>query len=122
MDLVVGPVESDGVLYGIYLLFTLGCSYYVIYKCQKQNCYKSNKPNSQWQKNKPAICGLLVVICLFWYQDRYRHQYSSEAIAKNTLNNLFSAWEEGNKKQVIKTFDDYDGLVKPWDTQDYDPE
>lgn len=113
---LVAPVYTHdlSVLYGIYLLFTLGCTYYVIYKWQKENGAKSDKQSSQWQENKPKMCAFLVVACLFWFQDRYRHHYSFEASAQKTLTNLFSAWEVGNKGQVIKTFEKYEGAVKPW--------
>ncbi len=113
------PVQGAGLLYGVYLLLTLGCTFYVIYEWKKKE--RLTKPWSKWNENWPKLFTVAIVIGLWLFQDHYNREMSYEASAYNTLNNLFNAWEAGDKEKVINFFIKYEGNEKPWNPEpEYD--
>lgn len=112
------PVNDVSVLYGVYLLITLGCTYYVIYDWKKRE--SSKKEWSKWNEVWPKIFAFIIVALLFLFQNVARHDWSYEASAHKTLNNIMDEWEKGNKKEVIEFINHHALAQKPWNpSSDY---
>ena|SRR3990172_4405511 len=109
-------------LYGIYLLATLGCTYYVLhkyfYKEWRPKEGSSSSSKILWAERKAKVVAFMIVLVAWWLQDAYRHKYSSEAIAMKTINALLDQWEAGEKNKVIKELDYLSISVRPWDSED----
>ncbi len=63
-------ISEMGTLYGAYLAFTLGCTFYALLTLLKL---------LGWSAKVIKPLAAVIVVGLYWFQDTYRHQWSPEA-------------------------------------------
>jgi len=110
-----------GLLYGAYLLATLGCTYYVLAKYFSQRwTINDSAPlkNSYLSDGKAKISAFAIVVIAWWLQDAYRHRYSPEAIAMKQIDTLLDEWQAGEKGKVMKVLDSLSSSMRPWEHHD----
>lgn len=109
-------------LYGSYLLATLGCTYYVLYNHFSQK-WKPKEDETSFKKtilaNRKAKIAALAIVLVAWYlQDAYRHRYSPEAVAMKKIDTLLDQWQAEGKGEVIEELDALSTSGRPWEYQD----
>lgn len=110
-------------LYGLFLLVTLACTYHVLYKYFLDKW----KPVSDDRKSIfklikaerfASLTAFIIVATAWWFHNVYHHTYSSEAIAKQTIEKLISKWEVGDKSYVTDELDWLSKSIAPWEATD----
>ena len=110
-----------GLLYGAYLLATLGCTYYVLanYLSQGRTINDSASLKKSYLSDRNAkISALAIVVIAWWLQDTYRHRYSPEAIAMKQIDTLLDEWQAGERDKVTKALDSLSSSMRPWELHD----
>jgi hypothetical protein len=105
--------------YGVYLLFTLGCTFYAIYRwCSKTPTVPVGKEVTYAEKirieRKAKAIAFLIVAALYWFQDGDRHRWSPEAEAMKAFDKLLDQWEAGQKSAVMSQLDQLSNAERPW--------
>lgn len=109
-----------GPIYGFYLAFTLGCSYYVIAKHLENRWKNAADPDTLSSiisrhkiEKKAKVSAFIIIAIIFWWQDDYRHHLSPEAKATKALEDLVDGWESGQKGLVLKKLEEL-SVSRPW--------
>ena len=97
-------ISEMGTLYGAYLAFTLGCTFYALLALP---------PLFGWRTRFVLPLAAVIVVGLFWFQNTYRHQWSAEAYAMNQFEKMLILWET-NKAEAMIRMDNMASSERPW--------
>lgn len=101
-------ISEMGMLYGTYLAFTLGCTFYALLTLLKL---------LGWRANVVKPLAAVFVVSLYWFQDTHRHQWSPEAYAMGQFEKMLTLWET-NKAEAMIRMDNMALSERPWASYD----
>jgi hypothetical protein len=74
-----------------------------------------NMPTGNWyQRTRSKIAAFAVVLFAWYFTYSFAIKHSPDAAARQTLENIISEWETGDKAKVLRALEELSLSERPW--------